>query len=109
MSYFRLARRVPETSAVEPKALTWLYGTIGRVPLVRTAHRRFIAGALDQGIERGCMLDLGTGPGYVAFEIARFRPGLRVAGLDLAARGIHRLVPRVAGQGQQSAGDVAQR
>jgi ubiquinone/menaquinone biosynthesis C-methylase UbiE len=85
MSYFSLAHRVPEGSAVEPKALTQLYAMICQVPLVHTAHRRFVAGALAQGVSQGYGLDLGTGPGYVAIEIARQRPGLRMIGLDLAA------------------------
>jgi len=85
MSYFSLARRVPETPAVEPKVLTWLYGLITEVPLVRTAHRRFVAGALDQGVTQGLALDLGTGPGYVAVELVRWQSGLKVIGLDLAA------------------------
>jgi ubiquinone/menaquinone biosynthesis C-methylase UbiE len=85
MSYFRLARRVPETSAVDPRALTWLYGLITQVPLVRRVHRRFVAGVLSLGVMEGLGLDLGTGPGTVAVELARQRPGLRVIGLDLAA------------------------
>lgn len=85
MGYFSLTRRVPETSAVDPKALTWLYALITRIPFVRTAHRRFIAGILSQGVTHGYGLDLGTGPGYVTLEIARQRPGLRMVGLDLAA------------------------
>ena len=85
MRYFSLAHRVPETSAVEPKTLAQLYGLLSRVPLVRTTHRRFIAGALSQSVTRGWGLDLGTGPGYVAREIARHRPDLKMVGLDLAA------------------------
>jgi ubiquinone/menaquinone biosynthesis C-methylase UbiE len=85
MSYFSLASRVPETSAVDPKLLAWLYGVIIRTPLVRTTHRRFVKGALAQGVAQGRVLDLGTGPGYVAVQIARQRPGVTMAGLDLAA------------------------
>jgi ubiquinone/menaquinone biosynthesis C-methylase UbiE len=95
--YYSLAHRVPETSAVEPKALAGLYGLISQVPLVRTTHRRFIAGALSQGVTRGCGLDLGTGPGYVAMEIARQRPGLKMAGLDLAAHMVEKASHRQAG------------
>jgi ubiquinone/menaquinone biosynthesis C-methylase UbiE len=84
MSYFSLARRVPETSAVEPKVLAWLYGLITEVPLVQTAHLRFVARVLDQGVTEGLALDLGTGPGYAAVDIARRRPGLQMVGLDLA-------------------------
>ena len=104
MSYLSLASRVPETSAVEPKALTWLYSLISRVPLVRTAHRRFIAGALNQGVAQGCGLDLGTGPGYVSAEIARKRPGLQMVGLDLAAHMIEKATRQAVGAGRNGHG-----
>ncbi len=90
MNYFRLARRVPERSAVEPKALAWLYGLITETPMVRAAHHRFVMGVLAQDVDRGLALDVGTGPGYVAVEVARGRPGLRIAGLDLAAPMVER-------------------
>lgn len=86
MSYLSLARRVPEISALEPKAVTQFYRLIGRVPMVRTTHRRFVAGALGQGVRHGYALDVGAGPGQVTFEIARQRPGLRMVGVDLAAQ-----------------------
>lgn len=85
MHYFSLARRVPETSALEPKAVAWLYGLISRAPIVRTTHRRFVGAVLEQDVAQGYGLDLGTGPGYVAAQIARRRPGLCMVGLDLAA------------------------
>jgi ubiquinone/menaquinone biosynthesis C-methylase UbiE len=85
MSYFSLACRVPETEAVDPKALVWLYDMIVRVPLVRTTYRHFIRGVLAQGMPEGPVLDVGTGPGHVAVEIARRTEGLNVVGLDLAA------------------------
>jgi ubiquinone/menaquinone biosynthesis C-methylase UbiE len=90
VSYFSLAQRVPEVSAVDPRALTWAYAMICHVPLVRTAHRLFVEGALAQGTKQGHGLDLGTGPGYVAVEIARQRPGLSMVGLDLAAHMVER-------------------
>jgi ubiquinone/menaquinone biosynthesis C-methylase UbiE len=85
MSYLSLARRVPEISALEPKVVTQFYSLIGRVPVVRTTHRRFVAGALGQGVMRGHALDVGAGPGQATLEIGRQRPGLRMVGLDLAA------------------------
>ena len=90
MSYLSLTHRVPEASGVEPKALTWLYSLIGQTPFVRTTHRRAIAGVLSQGVSRGQGLDLGTGPGYVALEIAGCTPRLRMVGLDLAAHMVER-------------------
>jgi ubiquinone/menaquinone biosynthesis C-methylase UbiE len=85
MSYLSLAQRVPEISALEPKAVTQFYSLIGRVPVVRTTHRRFIAGVLGQGVTRGHALDVGAGPGQATLEIGRQRPGLSIAGVDLAA------------------------
>jgi ubiquinone/menaquinone biosynthesis C-methylase UbiE len=85
MSYFSLAQRVTETSAVDPKILAWLYGLIVRVPLVRAVYRQLLDGILQQDIAKGDVLDLGTGPGYVAIQLGRQRPGLRIVGLDLAA------------------------
>lgn len=104
MRYFSLARRVPETSAVEPKALARLYGLISQVPLVRTAHRRFVGGALSQGVTQGWGLDLGTGPGYVSAEITRQRPGLKMVGLDLAAHMVEKAAGQESGAGHNGGG-----
>lgn len=104
MSYFSLARRVPETSAVDPAVLTWFYGLIGQVPLVRTAHRRIVAGALAQGVTVGDGLDLGTGPGYIAVQMAQQRPALRMVGLDLAAHMLEKAVRLAARAGLDGRG-----
>jgi ubiquinone/menaquinone biosynthesis C-methylase UbiE len=85
MNYFDLKRRVPEGSAIEPKTLAWYYAFLDRVPVVHHTHARVVAGALALGVTRGCGLDVGTGPGPIAVEIARQRPGLTMVGLDLAA------------------------
>ncbi len=90
MDYFRLTHRVAEASAVDPKILTGLYTLIMRAPVARSVHQRFVAGALAQGVSQGVGLDLGTGPGTVAVEIARLRPGLQMIGLDLAAHMLER-------------------
>jgi ubiquinone/menaquinone biosynthesis C-methylase UbiE len=84
MTYLSLARRVPEAAALEPKLMTQLYGTVTRLPFVRTVYRKFAAGVLAQGVTSGCVLDLGTGPGYMAIQIAKREPELRIIGLDLA-------------------------
>jgi ubiquinone/menaquinone biosynthesis C-methylase UbiE len=85
MSYFDLRHRVVEGSAIEPKYLAWYYAFLDRVPVVHSTHARVVAGALAQGVTQGCGLDVGTGPGPIAVEIARRRPGLTMVGLDLAA------------------------
>lgn len=85
MTYFSLALRVPEATAVDPRVLAWYYGMLTRVPFGRAVHRRFLTGALAQAVTQGRGLDLGTGPGYVALAIARHQPNLQMVGLDLAA------------------------
>lgn len=85
MSYFSLTRRVAEGSVLEPRALAWFYGTLTQAPGVRTIHQRCVMHALGLGVTQGMALDLGTGPGLVAVELAQRLPGLRVMGLDLAA------------------------
>jgi ubiquinone/menaquinone biosynthesis C-methylase UbiE len=106
MIYFSLARRVPEASAVDPRFLAGLYCGIARLPVVRNVHRRFLemVPAHDAGSRAGACslaLDVGTGPGYVAVELARRRPGLRVVGLDLAAN----MVALAAGRASRAALD----
>jgi ubiquinone/menaquinone biosynthesis C-methylase UbiE len=58
--------------------------------MVRAVHGRLVAGVLAQGVPEGIGLDLGTGPGYVAVEIALRRPGLHMIGLDLAGHMVER-------------------
>jgi ubiquinone/menaquinone biosynthesis C-methylase UbiE len=97
--YFSLSNRVPEVSALEPKIVTWLYGLTTYMPLVRTAHRRFIAGVLSKGVKQGHALDLGTGPGHIAVDIARQNPDLKVIGLDLGAHMIQKARQQAVRQG----------
>jgi ubiquinone/menaquinone biosynthesis C-methylase UbiE len=85
VSYFSLSHRVPEASAVDPRALARLYALITRFPVVGSTYRRFLEGVQAQGVTDGCGLDLGTGPGQVAVQMAHRRPGLSMVGLDLAA------------------------
>jgi ubiquinone/menaquinone biosynthesis C-methylase UbiE len=105
MSYFSLARRVPEASAVDPRFLAGLYRAIARLPVVRSVHRRFLAATLalapDLDGPGGLALDVGAGPGYVAVELARRGPAVRVVGLDLAAH----MAAHAAGRGARAALD----
>jgi ubiquinone/menaquinone biosynthesis C-methylase UbiE len=94
MSYLSLDRRVPEPTALDLAARTWLYELVTRAPLARTAHRHFVAGVLRQGVRQGLGLDLGTGPGYAAVELARLWPEVRMVGMDLAAHMVERAQAR---------------
>jgi ubiquinone/menaquinone biosynthesis C-methylase UbiE len=100
VKYFSLSNRVPEVSALEPKAVARLYGLTTHMPLVRTAHRRFIAGVLGKGVQQGHALDLGTGPGHIAVDIARRNPDLEVIGLDLGAHMIESAKQQAVRHGQ---------
>jgi ubiquinone/menaquinone biosynthesis C-methylase UbiE len=90
VSYLSLTQRVPEASGVEPRALTWLYALITQAPMMGTIYRSTIAGVLSQRVCQGQGLDLGTGPGYVALEVAGRQPELQMVGLDLAAHMVAR-------------------
>ncbi len=45
-----------------------------------------IASDVVAKMEKGTILDLGSGTGYLAIEIARMAPGLQVGGIDLSRR-----------------------
>ena len=104
MGYFSLSDRVPEVTALEPKIVTWFYGLISQAPVVRSAHARFVAGALSLGVCGGHGLDLGTGPGNVAVELAKQLPGLRMVGLDLAVHMIEKATRQSARAGLDGRG-----
>lgn len=46
-------------------------------------YKRFVED-MAQEVERGRILDVGTGPGYVSIEIARRIPGVFIDGIDLS-------------------------
>jgi ubiquinone/menaquinone biosynthesis C-methylase UbiE len=85
MRYLSLAHRVPEVTGLESETVTRFYSLLSRLPLMQAAHRRLVAGALALGVTQGICLDVATGPGTMALAIARYSPGLRIVGLDLAA------------------------
>jgi ubiquinone/menaquinone biosynthesis C-methylase UbiE len=79
--------------------VTWFYGLVSQAPVVRSVYARFVAGALSLGVSKGTGLDLGTGPGDVAVEIARALPELQMTGLDLAAHMVEKASRRSARTG----------
>jgi ubiquinone/menaquinone biosynthesis C-methylase UbiE len=52
-------------------------------PVIRDIHRD-VAEEVSAQISSGRLLDIGTGPGYVPFEIAKRAPGLEIVGIDLS-------------------------
>ena len=98
MRDFSLANRVPEISALEPRAVARLHERTSLIPLLGTTHRRFVAGVLSMGTTQGYALDLGTGPGYLAIDVAQRNPDLEMIGLDL---GSHMSESQAAGPAHQ--------
>jgi ubiquinone/menaquinone biosynthesis C-methylase UbiE len=45
-------------------------------------NRPFVEMVLDLGLERGRVLDVGTGPGWIPIELALRRPGWEIVALD---------------------------
>jgi ubiquinone/menaquinone biosynthesis C-methylase UbiE len=77
-------------SALDPPFVAWFYNLTVHVPFVRAVHRRFVARALAQCAPGGRGLDVGTGPGAVAVQVARQCSGLSIVGLDLAGHMVER-------------------
>ena len=53
-------------------------------PCIRDIHQE-VAEEVCAKISSGRILDIGTGPGYVPFEIAKRAPGLEIMGIDLSS------------------------
>jgi ubiquinone/menaquinone biosynthesis C-methylase UbiE len=53
--------------------------------LIRAVYRRFAEDIALVAPANGAVLDIGTGPGVLLFEIALRRPDLRLTGIDLSA------------------------
>ena len=79
--------RMPEQEAIaDVAAVRQYHERMGKGP-VQHEYRRLAREAVAMGVPQGAMiLDVGTGPGYVAIEIARrlAGQGARVVGLDLS-------------------------
>ena len=54
--------------------------------LVIDSYYRPVAEEIVSSLDRGSILDLGTGPGYLPVEIARRAPAVTVVGVDLSRR-----------------------
>lgn len=68
-----------------PNPVVKLYALIARKsPCIRDIHQE-VAEEVCSKISSGRILDVGTGPGYVPFEIAQRAPGLEIVGIDLSS------------------------
>ncbi len=53
--------------------------------VIDTYYRR-IAQEIVSGINKGIILDLGTGPGYLPIEMAKLAPSIQIIGIDLSRK-----------------------
>ncbi|MCJ7540201.1 MAG: class I SAM-dependent methyltransferase, partial [Desulfobacterales bacterium] len=60
-----------------------LYNSLTQTKAIERQQRE-IAHDLISRIERGRMLDIGTGPGKLLFEVHQLNPGLELFGLDIS-------------------------
>jgi ubiquinone/menaquinone biosynthesis C-methylase UbiE len=79
--------RVPEGEAITEVEDARRYNQVMSNWLVQHEYRNLASQVVEMGVPaEGEVLDIGTGPGFVAIEIARLLPGdgCRVIGLDLS-------------------------
>jgi len=80
--------RIPESEAIaEPVDARWFNEVMGSNRFRQADYRRLARQAVDLGIPSGGkVLDMGTGPGFVAIEVAKVLEGTgcRVVGMDLS-------------------------
>lgn len=68
-----------------PNFVVKLYAFVAKKsPCIRDIHQE-VAEEVCAKISSGRILDIGTGPGYVPFEIAKRAPGLEITGIDLSS------------------------
>lgn len=67
-----------------PNVVSGIYAFIARKnPCIRDIHQQ-VAKEVCVKISSGRVLDLGTGPGYLPFAMAKIAPGLEIVGIDLS-------------------------
>jgi len=77
------AQRRPSREGIEDPAAARAYDRLSRWPQFRLLRRMLVAELASQR-PAGALVDLGCGPGYLTFEIARAFPRLVVTGVDIS-------------------------
>jgi ubiquinone/menaquinone biosynthesis C-methylase UbiE len=75
--------RIPEASPLEDEALTEYYSRMAKRHM-NFPVKRVLGRIRAQGIERGVVLDVGTGPGIFPIAIAEKLPGMEFIAIDLS-------------------------
>ena len=78
-----MTKRVKIESIPYPGA--WVYSFIARKSQPLSDLYKEVADEVTSTIASGRILDVGTGPGYLPFEIAKRAPSLTITGIDLSS------------------------
>jgi ubiquinone/menaquinone biosynthesis C-methylase UbiE len=98
--------RIPESEAIARLADARRYSQVMSKGLVQHEYRRLAQDVVNIGVPpEGQVLDIGTGPGFVAIHIARLLQGsgCRVVGLDLSEAMLRVAAENAAREGLNSA------
>lgn len=75
-----------------------LYDSLAQNKAIRLQYKE-IAQDLTSRIEKGRLLDVGTGPGYLLLEINKLNPDIKLFGLDVSEAMLNRAVLNLQGCG----------
>ncbi|MCL7414289.1 MAG: class I SAM-dependent methyltransferase [ANME-2 cluster archaeon] len=67
-----------------PSPIAWIYSLIAKKNLIMGDLYKEVAYEVTSTITSGNVLDVGTGPGYLPFEIARRSSGLEITGIEFS-------------------------
>ncbi|OAT83603.1 class I SAM-dependent methyltransferase [Desulfotomaculum copahuensis] len=91
--------RIQEKEALEAAPVVEEYDLMSRSGHMRKQYKLMAGKILSLLPAGGEVLDIGTGPGCLAVEIARRHPAVRVTGLDLSENMLQAAARRAAGNG----------
>jgi ubiquinone/menaquinone biosynthesis C-methylase UbiE len=77
-------QRIPEPEAMASQEEVEAYTDFLDAPEFSANDEKLVRRILDLGIDSGDALDVGCGPGQIAFMLAKSRPELHVTGIDLS-------------------------
>jgi ubiquinone/menaquinone biosynthesis C-methylase UbiE len=76
--------RISESSIIEDKELAEYYSLMAK-RYMRIPCKRVLKRVMAKGIERGTVLDVGTGPGVFPIFLSKSLPEVRFKGIDLSS------------------------
>lgn len=98
MSWLNLSRE-PEPEVMGDAHEVEAYASAAAQAYLDSIDNTFVEQVLWLGVQRGRLLDVGTGPGGIPLKIAQRGPGLRVVGIDRSLHMIRAAKEAAAQQG----------